>query len=243
MQIAVDIGNTRVKAGVFSGEQLIKSIKFKEWEDQAWTDLWKNYSINAVIISSVESEAFKNAMTIPDGIKKIEFNNATPIPLINKYRTPETLGKDRLAGAIGGWRHFNEQAVLVIDAGTCIKYDYINDQKEYIGGNISPGMQMRLDAMHHFTARLPLFNLEEMKDFIGLDTKTSMLTGVDFGVIGEIKYFIELYEKRFSKICVILTGGNAEFLSLQLDLKYPVENDLVLKGLNTILNFNTDYEF
>ena len=243
MQIAVDIGNTRIKAGVFSGEELIKSIRFKDWTAPEWNELWKEYTIQSIIISSVESEEFNRTLTIPEGVQRIDFNSSTPTPIINKYLTPDTLGKDRLAGAIGGWKHFKNQAVLVIDSGTCIKYDFINEQKEYIGGNITPGMQMRLDAMHHYTARLPLFNLEAINDFIGHDTKTSMITGVDYGVKGEILHFIDLYEKRFGKICVILTGGNAEFLSLQLGKKYPVDNDLVLKGLNTILNFNNNYEF
>ncbi len=243
MQIAVDIGNTRVKAGVFSGEQLLKSVRFNDWNDKEWTELWDKYHIESLIISSVESEEFTNTLTIPYEVNRIDFYNTTPIPIINKYLKPESLGKDRLAGAVGGWKHFKEKAVLIIDSGTCIKYDFINEQKEYLGGNISPGMQMRLEAMHHYTARLPLFYLEEVNDFIGRDTKSSMMTGVDYGVKGEIMYFIDLYEKRFGKICVILTGGNAEFLSLQLDKKYPVDNDLVLKGLNTILNFNNNYEF
>lgn len=105
---------------------------------------------------------------------------------------------------------------------------------------ISPGLQMRLDAMHHFTARLPALQLKETTDFIGNDTHSAMMTGTVSGIIGEVKYFIELYKTRFGKINVLLTGGNADFISLHLENKYRVEPNLVLIGLNTILNYNLD---
>lgn len=243
MHLAIDIGNTSIKAGLFKGDELFKYIRFSDWNDNQWKSLLKEFTISAVIISSVRGAEFVEDLDLSMITTRVDFDHHTLFPIKNKYSSPETLGKDRLAAAIGGWIQTENKPVLVVDLGTCIKLDFINSDNEYIGGNITPGLQMRLDAMHYFTAKLPQLELEEVADFIGTDTNTSLMTGAVIGVCGEINYFTHLYEKRFGKLSVILTGGNAEFLSLQLQNKYPYDKDLVLKGLNAILNYNINYEF
>ncbi len=240
MRLAIDIGNTRIKAGLFSGERLVRYVRFENWQDEKWKNLVSREAISNAIVSSVETQEISDNMNLPGNIKILNLSHTTPLPVKNNYKTPETLGKDRLAGAIGGWLSSGQHSTLVIDAGTCIKYDFLDETDGYLGGSISPGLQMRLDAMHHFTARLPALQLKETTDFIGNDTHSAMMTGTVSGIIGEVKYFIELYKTRFGKINVLLTGGNADFISLHLENKYRVEPNLVLIGLNTILNYNLD---
>lgn len=241
MQLAIDIGNTRIKAGLFYKNKLLESIRFTSWEDEIWREFSTKEGISNAIVSSVEAQEVTESMHLPANIKVLSLSHTTPLPVRNNYRTPETLGKDRLAGAIGGWIKSKKESVLVIDAGTCIKYDFIETNSGYAGGSISPGLQMRLDAMHHFTARLPQLTLSETNNFIGNDTFSAMMTGVVTGIKGELLHFIELYKTRFGKINVLLTGGNADFISLQLENNYQVDTNLVLTGLNTILNYNLDH--
>ena len=238
MNLALDIGNTKIKAALFEGDILLSSIRFDDWDDSQWKILSLNKNIDAVIVSSVEILEMEANLHFKQAKRKIILSHNTPLPIVNQYKTPETLGKDRLAAAIGAWKYFNKESCLVIDAGTCIKYDFIHSDQGFLGGSISPGMQMRLDAMHHFTARLPAYELTEVSDFFGTDTFSAMLTGVLTGVEGECRHFIELFRTRFGKINVIITGGNADFISLYLNNEFKVEKDLVLIGLNTILNYN-----
>ncbi len=238
MQLAIDIGNTYIKAGLFSEDKLLGTIRFVAGEEMDFLNFIAGKKINYTIFSSVESSEAEAVIGLLKDTKIIQLDHNTPLPLINNYLSPETLGKDRLAGAIGAWVMSGGKSVLVIDAGTCIKYDFVDESQGYMGGSISPGLQMRLDAMHHFTARLPSLTLKRTTDFYGNDTFSAMMTGVVTGAVGECSHFIQVFKKRFGKFNVILTGGNADFLSLQLDNKYSVEPNLILTGLNSILNFN-----
>jgi len=162
----------------------------------------------------------------------------TNLPLINLYQTPETLGKDRLAAVIGGISLFPGSNVLVIDAGTAITFDFINKQKEYLGGNISPGLSMRYQALHQFTKQLPLLQKEEDFELLGENTKKAIIRGVQNGIVFEINHYIESLSVKNGNITTILTGGDSNFFDNKL--KYPifVESDLVLMGLNKILKYN-----
>lgn len=238
MQLALDIGNSFIKAGLFDGEKLKTTLRFKEGEEDVFEQFISGKKIQDAIYSSVESPEAERFLSSLKEINLVMLDHNLPLPLKNNYKTPETLGKDRLAAAIGGWVVSGKESVLTIDAGTCIKYDFVDALQGYMGGSISPGMQMRLDAMHHFTARLPAYTVNTIDDFFGNDTYTAMMTGVVTGVAGEILHFIKLFKKRFGKFNVILTGGNADFLSLQLGNKFQVETNLILTGLNSILNHN-----
>jgi type III pantothenate kinase len=170
----------------------------------------------------------------------LELTHLTPLPFENQYETPETLGKDRLAAVAGAHFLFPQKNCLVVDCGTCIKYDMLTAEGAYRGGNIAPGAQMRIAAMHHFTARLPEVEMKMPADFTGRSTKTALQNGALRGAALEIEGFVNLFEKKYDSLNVILTGGDAAFFQAYLDIKNLIpEPELTLFGLNHILNFNT----
>ncbi|MFP4620430.1 MAG: type III pantothenate kinase [Bacteroidales bacterium] len=239
MNLAVDIGNSAVKAGIFENNKLYRVIRLRHYIPQRILHLVLRYGVKNMIVSSVKG------FQIP-GVKKlkrclnvyIEFSSETSLPLKNLYRTPETLGKDRLAAVAGGISLFPDSNVLVIDAGTAITFDFINKQKAYLGGNISPGLSMRYQALHQFTSRLPLLQKEEDSDLLGDNTNKAIVRGVQNGIIFEINSYIESLSVKYGEIRTILTGGDSNFFDNKL--KYPifVESDLVITGLNKILKYN-----
>jgi len=217
MNVVIDIGNTAAKLAVFKKHKLLwiyhagQPIDLRTFEKQ-------KFELSDSIVSSVvklpeEKQLFK---LLTDNTSLTRFTHKTPLPFINRYKTPATLGLDRLAAVAGAWKRFPNKNVLVIDAGTCVKYDFINAKGQYLGGSISPGLQMRFDAMHNFTNRLPLIRPEEIKSLTGDSTNNSMLTGAILGIINEIGGFIALYKSKYKNLKVILTGGDAEFLGRQL---------------------------
>lgn len=165
-----------------------------------------------------------------------ELTHTTPLPFVNGYSTPETLGKDRLAGVGGAHALYPGQACLVIDVGTCIKYDYIDANGVYHGGNIAPGIQMRIDAMHHFTSKLPTVPKEWPQTKLGISTVTALQHGALTGAALETKGFIEYFAKHFGKMHVLITGGDSGFLLPHLEgLGIISQPDIVLTGLHHIL--------
>ncbi len=170
----------------------------------------------------------------------IELGTRTPLPIQNTYRTPETLGKDRLAAVVGAFEMFPDQNCLVIDAGTCITYDLLRWDGVYPGGNIAPGLEMRLRAMHHFTANLPPVAIGETENLIGYSTESAMRNGAQLGIILEIEGFIAWCRSEWGEINVILTGGSIDFFVKNLKSQIFVNPNLVLSGLNKILNYNVE---
>jgi type III pantothenate kinase len=189
-----------------------------------------------------------NVASISDSkLKKIKnlvqihiISSLTEVPFKNLYKTPETLGVDRIALVAGAVSQFSGHNVLVIDAGTCITFDFVNSEGEYIGGAISPGLKMRFNSLNHFTANLPLLEKDDLIDFIGKNTKESMNSGVINGVIQEIDGVINQYKKKFLDLTVVLTGGDTNFLSKQLKSSIFANQNLLLHGLNKILILNID---
>ena len=160
----------------------------------------------------------------------------TPLPIKNLYETPATLGKDRLAAAVGARAIFPGKNVLSIDAGTCITYDFLTKDGEYLGGSISPGIRMRFRAMHAFTGRLPLVEPEDFTGLIGKTTAESLLSGVINGVCEEIKGLIARYNEQYEDLTAVITGGDHEYLHNKLKINIFAVPDLVLPGLNEILD-------
>ncbi len=169
----------------------------------------------------------------------IELNHQTKLPIANLYQTPETLGKDRLASAIGANELFPNQNILVIDAGTALTYDFVSDKNQYLGGNISPGLQMRFKALHKFTGKLPLINSSASFSEIGKNTDEAIRGGVQNGILFEIEKTIELFDAKYDNLQVILTGGDSVFISQLMPEKVLVHLNLTLIGLNTILEYNS----
>ena len=168
----------------------------------------------------------------------LQLTHHTQIPILNRYKTPETLGKDRLAAVIGAQVEFPGQNCLVIDAGTCITYDLLTADKTYHGGTIAPGIQMRLEAMHKMTAKLPLAERSPLGPIIGTSTTTALQNGAQWGALLEAKAFIDQCEEHYGSLQVIFTGGDAGFFEKHLKRKIFVNQHLVLTGLNKILTYN-----
>ena len=165
-------------------------------------------------------------------------SHESKVPFKNSYATPQTLGIDRIALATAAFYHAPHKNTLVIDAGTCITYDMVNDFDEYLGGAISPGLEMRYKAMHQQTSALPLLPVEAPLDLIGNTTNSSMHSGVVNGICAELDGIIDQYATRFKDLTVILTGGDSHFLSKRLKNTIFADSKFLLKGLNYLLEYN-----
>ena len=239
MQLVIDIGNTRIKVAVFEKKELKHSFIFDSTDQLFSADLFKKYSITRSIVCSVVNDVEPFIEQLKNHTSVLLFSAETPIPVKNLYRSAHTLGSDRLAAAIGGNALFPDQNVLVIDAGTCIKYNFINNKNEYIGGAISPGLKMRFKALNTFTARLPLLEADPAFDtLIGTNSDESILSGVEIGSIVEVEGFIERYQAQYKGVKVVLTGGDADFFEKRLKNSIFADQNLILKGLNEILEYN-----
>lgn len=242
MNLIIDIGNTRTKVALIEDDKIIEKRVYDELNIDVLLDLKSNYNIKAMIISTVRQII---ATSILNKIEEwniffIQLSHHTPLPIKNNYQTPETLGKDRLAAVVAASQIYTNENCLVIDAGTCITYDFITAKNDYLGGSISPGLTMRYRAMHEFTAALPLLNKQRLNTFVGYNTVTAMQTGVNFGLSFEIQGFINKYIHKFGQIKVIMTGGDAAYLASQMKNKIFVNPDLVLIGLYKILTYNAN---
>lgn len=236
--LIIDIGNTRIKGGVFENGQQINNYFWSELKEVA--DFHDNRSIDYVMVSSVREN--KDELQKIFDFSFMYFDKQTPLPITNKYSTPETLGSDRLAGVIGGLAYAGEGPVLAIDMGTCITYDLLTAHNEYLGGAISPGMEMRARAMAEQTRNLPKVKAvnEETVPAIGDSTHKALQAGIYYGVKGEIAEFISQYSENHKNLKVFLCGGDAIFFErLTKDYIFVIPN-LVLHGLNRILTYNVD---
>ena len=240
MNLIIDVGNTLVKYAVFDGKNLLTDQQSdREGFVQNIKALFEIYpKIDNAIISSV--------VTLSDKIVKVLtlfcpvhlLSHTSKIPFKNSYASPETLGIDRIALATAAFYKYPSANVLVIDMGTCITYDMINDYGEYLGGAISPGADMRYRAMHNETDALPQLALSPILDTIGNTTESSMHSGVVNGITQELEGVIGQYQQRFSHLTVILTGGNAQFFAKRLKNSIFANSKFLLEGLNFLLEYN-----
>ena len=239
MQLVIDIGNTRVKAAIFENKVLIHFFVFDSTHELLHSSVFEKYAINECILSSVVNEIEPFIALLKEKVKVLSFTADTLTPVKNLYQTAHSLGSDRLAGAVGGNLLYPNKNVLVIDCGTCIKYNFVTIKNEYIGGAISPGLKMRLNAMHTFTSRLPLLTVDQLFDtFIATNSNDSILSGALLGAVAEIDGFIDQYKKRYPDINVVLTGGDVNFFEKRLKNSIFADQNLILKGLNEILDYN-----
>lgn len=239
MNLIIDIGNSTCKLAVFHQGEMIEVLRCSHHFQTELTMLCDKHPIRQGIISSVISlndEIHSLIHSCPFPI--LEFNYKTPIPIKNLYQTPETLGMDRLAAVIAAQHIHPNRQILIIDAGTCITYDIIDELGQYHGGNISPGMEMRLKSLHTFTDKLPKVQANGEIPQYGYSTETAIRAGVIRGIEYEMSGYIRQLQKNYPELLVFLTGGN-EF-SFETNLKNTIFADgfLVLKGLNRILEHN-----
>jgi type III pantothenate kinase len=238
-KLIIDIGNTLQKLAVFEGKKLVNKETFEKLSPESLARfIEKNGPFRGIIQSAVNIYPPEIEEVLARAGKFILLTELTPLPVKNLYETPKSLGKDRIAAVTGAWSIFPGRNVLVIDAGTCITYDFINSAGEYLGGGISPGIRMRFKAMHTFTGKLPLIEAEAFEGLIGRSTRESMLSGVYNGVTGEIRDLVRQYKEKFNELSVMITGGDHEFLHNKLKISIFAAPELVLLGLNEILDYN-----
>ncbi|MGB3142886.1 MAG: type III pantothenate kinase [Maribacter sp.] len=240
MNLIIDAGNTAIKLAVFKKKEIVHLDTISQNGFlEAIKKLFGQFpKINAAIVSSVGSLSKQEMKAVAVFCKLHELSHASKLPFKNSYASPQTLGVDRMALVTAAYYHNPHHNHLVIDAGTCITYDMINDFDEYLGGAISPGVQMRYNAMHVQTAKLPRLEKTEILDFIGNTTENCMHSGVVNGVALELDGAINQYKARFKDLTVILTGGDAQFLCNRLKNTIFADSKFLLKGLNYLLEYN-----
>jgi len=234
MNIAVDYGNTSAKVGIFRDGQLQDKRLFQD--PAALRTFLESYHAENVIVSSVSHPAEDVLSWSVARGEKIALSHQLPLPIKILYTTPQTLGVDRIAAVCGAVEIFRNQDCLVIDAGTCITYEFVDQRENYYGGGIAPGIAMRFEAMHHFTSRLPLVHPILLPPLVGDSTETSMQSGVINGVRAEVEGIIQKYVDQYPGIKTILCGGDAAYFENQFKQPLFVSPDLVLIGLNKILH-------
>lgn len=239
MNLAIDQGNTRTKIAVFQGDKLMHQAVWEELTVPALETMPYNQNVKKTILSTVSAPSEEVMAFLRSKPSFLELKTGTPLPIRIRYSTPQTLGKDRIAAAAGAFHLYPNENCLVIDAGTCIKMDVVSAGGEFLGGNISPGMEMRLKAMHHFTARLPLVTVAaELGDWLGDSTENAIRNGGQLGALLEVEGFIQQATVKFPSLRVVLTGGDADFFVKHSKTKIFAHQNLVLIGLNQILQYN-----
>ncbi len=239
MNLVIDIGNTIAKIAVFENEEVIEVIRGSNHSLDCLAMLCNKYPIKRGIIASVIalSDTIRRQLSKLD-FPILELTYQTPVPIQNMYKSPKTLGMDRLAAVVGANYLLPDKNLLVIDAGTAVTYEFIDKDGRYWGGNISPGIYTRFKALSACCDQLPLIEKKgELPDF-GYDTTTAIRSGVIKGMQFEIAGYIRQMQKKYPDLLVFLTGGDK--FSFDSNLKSIIFADrfLVLKGLNRILDYN-----
>ncbi|GJH40258.1 type III pantothenate kinase [Capnocytophaga sp. HP1101] len=241
MNLIIDEGNTLVKVALF--EKGVQTFFLSIAKEDFQESFFKKVPLEGVmhcLIASVVRGAEERFSFLEELLPKVlYFTTETPVPFVNKYATPHSLGIDRLALVAGAVTRFPKRNVLIIDAGTCITFDIVTDRGEYLGGAIAPGIAMRLKAMHQFTSKLPLVSKQDfdVEQFIGNTTESCMLSGVYHNVVCEIEGVIEKYEAKFPSLITILTGGNQKYLQERIKNQIFAGSYVLLEGLNAILEY------
>ena len=239
MNLIIDIGNTNVKVAVFEQDRLVESAVFDKNElILKIKNKLKKYTFSSGIIASVATISKNELEKLQELLPFILLSSSIKVPFINMYKTPKTLGVDRIGLVVGAVKKYPNKNVLIIDAGTCITYDFVNAKKEYLGGAISLGINMRYKALQTFTAKLPLLEKKISKEIIGRNTEESIHSGIINGVLKELDGIILSYREKYKDLTVVLTGGDTNFLSKQLKSSIFANQNFLLQGLNEILIYN-----
>lgn len=236
MNLTIDIGNTRTKIALFDGAIFIREEKFENTDAAHLLNVVKGINADALAFCSVAAKdpTLVNALKgLPYPV--LEVTGTTPAPVTVEYQTPQTLGADRLAAVVGAVTLQPQTDLLVVDAGTCITYDFVDATGHYLGGNISPGVEMRLEALHKCTARLPRIEADGDTPDIGFNTETAIRAGVVRGIGYELQGCIRHWQKRHPDLRIFLTGGDRFAFSDALRKNILTDSHLVARGLNRLL--------
>ena len=240
MNLIIDVGNTLLKLAVFDNQML--TVK-RSCDKVDFISTLEELSIihpriTDVIISSVGNFSEKEILFIQKRYETIILNHQTKVPFINQYKTLETLGVDRIALVSSAAIQYPKDNILIIDVGSCITYDLLNSKNEYLGGSISPGIDLRYKALNDYTNKLPLLKPKIIKKTLGNTTKSSIHIGVVQGVVNEVDGFITRYQLKHKDLTIILTGGGAHYLVDNLKNDIFANSNFLLEGLNYILQNN-----
>jgi len=247
MNLVIDIGNTLTKLAIFEDEHMVHKSVMDDLTVEDLENIRSSYpGITKAILSSVKKRKTALLLHLNQIFECfVELNHNTPLPVENKYETPDTLGYDRLAAVVGANTIYPDSNVLIIDTGSAITFDFIDLENKYQGGNISPGMQMRFRALHEFTSSLPLVSSSagqrkpsEQNQGIGKNTSDAIRRGVQNGIVYEMDGFIDQMKSKYEDLKIVVTGGDSNFFDNSLKNSIFVDLNLVLKGLNRILEHN-----
>lgn len=241
MNLCIDQGNTHTKLAVFDKDLLVFKTAFENADWVSCEQSLDNFDIQSAIISSV-ANIHENLIHYlqKKQLFLIELNAQTKLPITNLYKTPDTLGKDRLAAVVGAQSLKPNQDILVVDIGTAITYDFIDASGNYHGGDITPGIDLRLKSLHEFTANLPWVTFNAEINFLGDDTISAIQSGVLYGIVSEIDGYIERLQDKYKELSVFLTGGSSVYFEKRLKSGIFANANLVLIGLNRILEYNVE---
>ncbi len=240
MYLTIDIGNSFAKLAIFHDGEIVYKERHHKLLVGNVDKLYKKFLFSRAILSSTRVIDRRIITAIQRRYDMIILDHNTAIPIKNLYRTPETLGRDRLAAMVGAYVQYPKQNCVIIDLGTCNTFDLVDKNGTYQGGNISPGVDMKLKAMNHFTSKLSLPVRQYNDDPIGKDTTSALQNGAFWGTIFEIESFIHRMNALFTPLNVILTGGDAEIFGSKLNSKIFVAPNIVLIGLHEILKYNEE---
>ena len=239
MFLVIDLGNTNKKLAVFENGSLKSLTIMPVFNLRSLKSFIREHpGITHCILSSVILHPESCISFLKENFFFIELDEHTAIPIKNRYKTPESLGKDRLAAAVAGHHRFRNEPVLVVNAGSCITYDFISAGGEYLGGSISPGIQMRLRALHTFTGKLPLISGKNRAKLTGTTTAEAILSGVINGTLAEVEGIITRYLQKHSNLRVILSGGDLNYFDKRLKIRTFAVPNIVIEGLYLILELN-----
>jgi type III pantothenate kinase len=239
MILTIDVGNTRIKAAVFEADILLEHFVFLKTElENSIQNILEKYQNTAHLVISSVSDVEKEAFIRFKTTLNVHFiSQSDTFPFVNCYDTPQTLGIDRMVLAAGATLQYPKQNRLVIDAGTCVTFDFIDENDNYLGGAIAPGLRLRYESLHNFTAKLPLLNVENPKHFIGKSTSESIHSGVVNGLVFEIDGYIEEIKGQYSNFIIILTGGDTVFLAKRLKNTIFANSNFLLESLNQTFQY------
>ena len=239
MNLILDVGNSLLKIALFKKSELIQKFKFSENYKRNIEDIISKNNVTHSIISNVGRIDDSIINILKESTNLLLVSNQLKIPFKNLYKSKNTLGQDRLALVSAAAFNFPNENVLIVDVGSCITYDFKNNNNEYLGGGISPGISMRFKSLNTFTSNLPLIDFDSIYQLIGNNTKNSINSGVINGTISEINGIIQQYCEEFKNIRIILTGGDSNFLLKRIKNSIFADQNFLLVGLNKLLEDNS----
>lgn len=240
MILTIDVGNTNIKVAVFKQVTLVEKFVFqkKDFKNNFENILKKYPNCTESVLSSVGKLDEKDVLWLKSQLNLFEINHDSAFPFKNLYGTPKTLGVDRMVLAAGAVLLYPNQNTLIIDAGTCVTYDFVTSNNEYLGGAISPGLRLRYESLHNFTAKLPLLEKKSPNHYVGNSTEESIHSGVVNGLCLEIEGFISQYSVKKEQFTIILTGGDTKFLANRFKSTIFADENFLLKSLQQLHTYS-----